>query len=125
MINSEQIKVVEQRRMTLEQCLNIEQRRIELTNEEEKSQEPNFWDDAEIARKQLQKIASLKSWVVDYDMVAKLCEDLALMPEFVDAGLSSEEEFDQHYNYSRGYRGVGATQYVASRRGSVGCYCRY
>ncbi len=97
MINSEQIKEVEQRRATLEQCLNIDQKRIELTNEEEKSQEPNFWDDAEAARKQLQKIASLKSWVVDYDSVSKLCEDLSLMPEFVDAGLSTEEEFELHY----------------------------
>ncbi len=97
MINLEQIRGVDERRAVLERCLNIEQRRIELANEEEKSQEPNFWDDAEAARKQLQKIAALKSWVEDYDSLAKLCEDLALMPEFVDAQLSSEEEFDALY----------------------------
>ena len=76
--------------------------RIELTNEEEKSQEPNFWDDAEAARKQLQKIASIKSWVEDYDGVSKLCEDLTLMPEFVEAGLSNEQEFEQLYANIRG-----------------------
>ncbi|MFR9651288.1 MAG: peptide chain release factor 2 [Rikenellaceae bacterium] len=98
MINTDQIKGAEQRRATLERCLNIDQRRIELANEEEKSQEPNFWDDAEAARKQLQKIASLKSWVEEYDSVAKLCEDLTLMPDFVEAELASEEEFDRLYS---------------------------
>ncbi len=97
MVTAEQIKELEGRRKVLERCLNIEQRRIDLCNEEEKSQEPNFWDDAELARKQLQKIAALKGWVEDYDRVAKGVEDLILMPEFVAAGLSTQDEFDMLY----------------------------
>ncbi|MFI3259184.1 MAG: peptide chain release factor 2 [Rikenellaceae bacterium] len=97
MASAEQIKEVEQRREVLHRCLDIEQRRIELCNEEERTQEPSFWDNAEVARKQLQKVASLKSWIVDYDEVAKGVEDLTLMPEFVGAGLSSEEEFEALY----------------------------
>ena len=42
-------------------------------------------------------MAAIKSWVEDYDRVAKLTEDLELMPEFVREGVSSEEEFDQLY----------------------------
>ncbi len=42
-------------------------------------------------------MASIKSWVDDYDAVAKGVEDLQLMPEFVEAGLASEEEMDEQY----------------------------
>ncbi len=83
MVSVEQIKELEERRAALERCLNIDSKRIELQNEEERTQEPNFWDDAEAARKQLQKVASIKSWIEDYEKIAKGCEDLTLMPEFV------------------------------------------
>ncbi len=98
MVTTEQIKGVEERCETLLRCLDIEQKRIELQNEEERTQEPNFWDDAEAARKQLQKVAALKSWVEDYDLLAKGVEDLGLMPEFVAAELSTEAEFEALYN---------------------------
>ncbi len=98
MVNTEQIKAAEERREVLFRCLDIEGKRIELQNEEERTQEPSFWDDAESARKQLQKVAALKSWIVDYDAVAKGVEDLALMPEFVVAELATEEEFEALYN---------------------------
>ncbi len=97
MVSTEQIKGLEERRAELERCLGVEDRRIELVNEEERTQEPTFWDDAEAARKQLQRVAALKSWVEDYDAVAKGVEDLMLMGEFVTAGVSSEEEFEEIY----------------------------
>ncbi len=42
-------------------------------------------------------MASIKSWVEDYDAVAKAVEDLSLMPEFVEAGLATEAEMEEHY----------------------------
>lgn len=97
MVTSDQIKSIEERRENLWRCLDIEGKRIELQNEEERTQEPNFWDDAEAARKQLQKVAGIKSWIEDYDEVAKGAEDLALMPDFVAAEISTEAEFDELY----------------------------
>ncbi len=97
MVNAEQIKELEQRREVLDRCLDIDQQRITLQNEEERTQEPNFWDDAEKARKQLQKVANIKSWIEDYDAVAKGVEDLGLMPEFVAAEVADEAEFDKLY----------------------------
>ncbi|MFI3293705.1 MAG: peptide chain release factor 2 [Rikenellaceae bacterium] len=97
MVGLDQIKELDERRAELERCLEIETKRIELQNEEERTQEPNFWDDAEAARKQLQKVATIKSWIEDYNIIYKECEDLILMPDFVREGLSSEEEFDEQY----------------------------
>ena len=97
MVLPEQIKDITKRCQTLERCLDIEHRRIELQNEEEKTLDPAFWDNPEKAEVQLRKVASIKSWVEDYDKVAKLAEDLTLMPDFVKEGLTTEQELDEHY----------------------------
>ena len=97
MVLAEQIKEAAARRDTLYRCLDIEQRRIDLRNEEEKTQEPDFWEDPAKAREQLRKVAGIKAWVEEYDAVAKLVEDLELMPDFVKEGVVSEEELDAHY----------------------------
>ncbi len=97
MVSSEQIKNIEERCAELERCLEIDAKRIELQNEEERTQEPNFWDDAEAARKQLQRVASIKGWIEAFDNVSKELEDLTLMGEFVTEGVTTEEEFDTLY----------------------------
>ena len=97
MILADQIKDLEQRSGALERCLNIEQKRIDQLNEEEKTQVPDFWDNPDQAREQLRRVAAIKAWVDDYDAVAKDVEDLALMPEFVKEGVVSEQEMDAHY----------------------------
>ena len=83
MVLAEQIKEMERRRAALERCLGIEQKRIDLRNEEEKTQEPDFWENPDKAREQLRKVAGIKAWVEDYDAVCKEVEDLQLMPDFV------------------------------------------
>lgn len=98
MILAEQIKELEQRREHLERCLDIEQKRIDLQNEEEKTQVPDFWENPETARAQLQKVASIKTWVEDYDKIASMVEDLGLMPDFVKEGVISEQEMDSSYS---------------------------
>ena len=63
--------------------MDIDQKRIDLRNAEEKTQEPNFWDNPDKAREQLRKVAANKAWVDDYDVVAKDVAALGLMPAFV------------------------------------------
>ena len=97
MILADQIRELEQRREALERCLDIEQKRIDLRNEEEKTQEPSFWDDPERAREQLRRVASIKAWVEEYETIRKDVEDLALMPDFVREQVMTEAEMDAHY----------------------------
>ena len=77
--------------------MGIEQRRIDLQNEQERTEEPDFWNDAEAARRQLKKVADIKSWIDDFEAVRKGVEDLQLLPDFVAAGVMSEEEIDAEY----------------------------
>ena len=106
MVLAEQIKDLAQRREALERCLDIEQKRIDLRNEEEKTQEPGFWDDPAAAREQLRKVAAIKSWVEDYEAVRKEVEDLELMPDFVREGVMTETEMDEQF--------ARATEHVAA-----------
>ncbi|UKI18091.1 MAG: peptide chain release factor 2 [Bacteroidales bacterium] len=100
MISEEQIKEAIRRQDSLGGVFDIAQRKIDLQNEEEKTQDPDFWNDAEAAQKQLRKVAAIKSWVDDYDAVVKAVEDLRLMPEFVEAGLTAEAEMDAQYTHT-------------------------
>lgn len=97
MVLTEQIKELENRRLRLEQCLDIEQKRIDLRNEEEKTQEPDFWEHPDQAREQLRKVAGIKAWVEEYDEVRRRVEDLQLMPDFLKEGVMSEAELDEQY----------------------------
>ncbi len=97
MITPEQLKAIEGRRAELERCLEIEQKRIDLRNEEEKTQEPTFWEQPDRAREQLRKVASIKQWVEAYDRIAVAVEDLLLMPDFVREGVMCDEEMEAAY----------------------------
>ena len=97
MVLADQIKDLQTRREALERCLEIDQKRINLQNEEEKTQEPDFWERPDAAREQLRKVAELKAWIEDYDSVRRQVEDLELMPDFIREGVVTEEEMDEQY----------------------------
>ena len=58
---------------------------------------PDFWDNPEKAQEQLRKVATIKSWVEGFDEVKKAIDEVELMPEFIEAGLSTEEEAESAY----------------------------
>ena len=97
MISSEQIKELAERAQALYLHLHIEDRRLELDEEEQKTQAPDFWDDPAKAQAQLKVVASVKSWIDAYDEVRSRVDDLELMPDFVKEGIASEQEFEEHY----------------------------
>ncbi len=78
--------------------LKIDAKRMELKEEELKSQDPSFWDEPKKAEAQMKKIRGLKYWVDSFDKVKSAVEDLEVMFEFVKEGVSSEQEMDESYN---------------------------
>ena len=70
---------------------------IQIEEEEQRTQDPDFWNDPKSAEEQLKKIARLKSWVGDYNVVKTAVEDLNVLSEFLEAGESSEEEVEQQF----------------------------
>ncbi len=93
----EQYKDLTKRIVDIQVFLKIDSKRMELKEEELKSQDPSFWDDPKKAETQMKKIRGLKYWVDSFDKVKSAVDDLEVMFEFVKEGVSSEQEMDDSY----------------------------
>lgn len=97
MVSAEQINELRARVAKLSASIDVEQRRIDLRNEQERTEEPNFWDNPDQARKQLKRVADIKASIDDYEAVERTVSDLELLPDFVAEGVISEEEAEAQY----------------------------
>ncbi|QQS52462.1 MAG: peptide chain release factor 2 [Bacteroidota bacterium] len=97
MISTEQLKELEKRRDALRRHLDIDKKNHQIAEEELKTQDPKFWNDARAAEEQMKKISQLKAWVSGYNKIHSLLDDLQVLKEFCDAGESSEAELDETY----------------------------
>ena len=70
---------------------------IRIEEEQQLTQDPEFWNDPKSAEEQLRKIARMKSWVDGYTEVKTAVDDLNVLAEFLEAGESTEEEVDTQY----------------------------
>ena len=97
MVSNEQINSLLARVVKLEQSINIEQRRIDLCNEQERTEEPTFWDNPDEARKQLKRVADIKSVIEEWESARRVVGDLELVADFVAEGAMSEAEAEVQY----------------------------
>lgn len=97
MITSEQLKSVQERVQALHRYLAIDAKRVELEEEELRTQAPDFWDDAKRAEAQMKKVKGIRKWIDGYSEVSSAAEELALAYEYCKEELVSEEEVDAAY----------------------------
>ena len=71
---------------------------IQIEEEEQRTHDPDFWNNPKSAEEQLRKIARLKSWVTGYKSVQTAIDDLNVLSEFLEIGESSEEEVLTQFN---------------------------
>ena len=91
MISLEQIKDLQQRVEMLGRCINVDQKRAEVADREQKTLAADFWDDPKEAEKFLKESSGIKFWVTGFDKIVSGVEDLNVLLEFED------EEIDQAY----------------------------
>ena len=97
MITTEQLKATKDRVEALNRYLDIEAKTIQLEEEQLRTQDPGFWDDAKRAEEQMKKVKGLEKWFVGYKEVKLLVEELELAFDFHKEGELSEEEVDAAY----------------------------
>ncbi|MCG2611485.1 peptide chain release factor 2 [Flavobacterium sp. SM15] len=98
MVNTEQIKDIIERLGALRRYLDIDKKLIEITNEEEKTFAPDFWNNAKEAEIIVRNLRSKKKWVEDYEKGNTMSEELQIIYEFFKEGDASEEELDNQYH---------------------------
>ena len=97
MITQDQLRAVETRVKELRAYLKIDEKNIELQEDELKTQDPDFWNDPKAAEVVMKKIRNKKYWVLSYEGVKTKVEDLGVLMEFHEMGESNEDEIDEQY----------------------------
>ena len=100
MITIEQLKEIQQRADKLKQYLSIDEKRVQLEEEELRTQDPNFWEDAKAAETQMRKVKSLKAWIEGYEGVRSATEELQLAFDYCKEELVTETEVDAAYEHA-------------------------
>ncbi|MDM9631870.1 peptide chain release factor 2 [Robiginitalea aurantiaca] len=90
----EKLKSLIERLGALRRYLDIDAKRIEIQNEEEKTLEPNFWDDPKRAQVVMKRLQGQKNWVKDFEEAERLIGDSEVLLEFFDQGEITEAEVD-------------------------------
>lgn len=94
MISNEQIKDAQTRIEDLYKYLQIERKKVEISNDDEKTASPEFWDNPKEAEAFLKQLRSKKKWVEEYEEILKEFEDLQVLVEFSKEDPDSEKEVE-------------------------------
>ena len=97
MITIEQLKDVKERTAALERYLDIENKLVQVEEEQLRTQAPGFWDDAKKAEAQMRKVKDLQKWIDGYREVKTMADELELAFDFCKDDLVTEEEVDAAY----------------------------
>ena len=97
MITQDQLKDIRQRTQALARYLDIDSKRIQVEEEQLRTQAPGFWDDQKAAEAQMRKVKALQGWISGYEAVKTLADELELSWDFHKDGLLTDEEVDQAY----------------------------
>ena len=97
MVTQEQLKNASERIEKLHTYLNIEQKLIEISNEEEKTVDPNFWNNPKEAEVFMKELRLKKKWVSDYNSIISLHDDTQVLLDFFKEGDAEEDEVKELY----------------------------
>ena len=86
MVTQEQLKDISNRVSKLKNYLEIDKKLIEISNEEEKTVNPDFWNDPKEAEALMKSLRFKKKWVEDYNKSVSLDEDLQVLYDFYKEG---------------------------------------
>lgn len=92
MMIQEQLKDISERITKLKEYLDIEQKLIEISNEEEKTVDPDFWNNPKEAEAFMRNLRFKKKWVNDYNTVVNFYDDLMILVDFLKENEATEEE---------------------------------
>ncbi len=97
MVTQDQLKDISARISKLKSYLEIEKKLIEISNEEEKTANPDFWNNPKEAEILMKSLRLKKKWVEDYNQVVTLHEDLLVLYDFYKEGEIEEREIKDQF----------------------------
>ena len=98
MITQEQLKDITSRIRKLKSYLEIEKKLIEIANEQEKTVNPNFWNNPKEAEIVMKELRFKKKWVEDFNKTILLNEEVSVLYEFYKEGEIEENEVIEQFS---------------------------
>ena len=97
MITADQLKDIKERTAALKQYLAIDEKIIQVEEEQLRTQAPGFWDDAKKAEAQMKKVKALQGWIDSYKEVNNRTEETEMAMELFREEMVDEHEVDDAY----------------------------
>ncbi|WP_438988545.1 peptide chain release factor 2 [Polaribacter sp.] len=97
MITQDQLKNISKRIELLKSYLEIDKKLIEIANEEEKTANPDFWNDPKTAEIVMKELRFKKKWVEDYNTLVVMDEDIKVLYDFYKDGEVEETEITAQF----------------------------
>jgi len=94
MITAEQLKDLTDRADALYRYLDIENKTVQVEEEQLRTQVPGFWDDPKTAEVQMKKVKDLQKWIDKYKELKTEAEEVALAFDFYKSEMVTEAEVD-------------------------------
>lgn len=112
MITIEQLKDVKERTAALERYLDIENKLVQVEEEQLRTQAPGFWDDAKKAEAQMRKVKDLQKWIDGYREVKTMADELELAFDFCKDDLVTRKWMQRIKGCHCG-GGIGTEEYAS------------
>ena len=97
MITADQLKDIKERTAALKQYLAIDEKIVQVEEEQLRTQAPGFWDDAKKAEAQMKKVKGLQAWIDGYKEVNNRTEEAEMAMELYREEMVEEQEVDDAY----------------------------
>ena len=97
MMTQEQLKELQERADALSKYLDIDNKKIQVEEEELRTHVPDFWSDQKAAEAQMKKIKTLHFWIDSCTDLDKAVEEVATGFDFVKEGLIEDSDLDALY----------------------------
>ncbi|MFV8341899.1 peptide chain release factor 2 [Flavobacterium sp. XS2P39] len=103
MTTTEQIKGIVERLGALRRYLDVDAKLIEISNEEEKTFAPDFWNNPKEAELIVKNLRNKKKWIEDYNKAVEMTDELQLAYDFYKEGELTAEELDHQYTVTQAH----------------------
>ena len=97
MITLDQLKDIKERTDALKQYLSIDEKIIQVEEEQLRTQAPGFWDDVKVAEAQMKKVKALQAWIDGDKEVVNRTGEVEFAMELFREEMIEEAEVDDAY----------------------------
>jgi len=97
-MTGDQLKELQARLATIRGHLDIDKRAMSVSELQDQSLDPNFWNDSKRAEGIMRDLKLHKSWIEKYNVLQEMIDEVEVLYDFQKMEEATEEEVNEKYN---------------------------